>query len=371
MRKYIRLVTILLAVALSASGCSKKHEADKAETAPVAVIKGATLEVVKLAAVPDLLDVVGSVRARTSAVVSTRIPGTVSVLRVREGDRVRKGQLLAQLDAQENQATAAVATAGIDEARRGLDEAVSRKKLADTTFDRYSNLLKEQAVSRQEFDVKQSEKEVAAQGVARAESRLKQAQAGARAATTMSDYTRIISPISGIIASKQADLGASVFPGQPLMTVEDDGSFQLELALPENVANRVKPGSPLQVTLDAIGSTFAARIAEIVPTADPASRTFVAKIDLNQKGLKSGMFGRGAVSLGTSTNGITVPKKAVVERGALSMVWTLDKGNIARMRIVKVGRGTGERVEVLSGLSEGDRVVVFGAEKVTEGARVE
>ncbi|NTW98872.1 MAG: efflux RND transporter periplasmic adaptor subunit [Geobacteraceae bacterium] len=371
MRNHILLVTILMTLALSAAGCSKKHEEGKAETAPVAVIKGTSLEVVKLAAVPELLDVVGSVRARTSAVVSTRIPGSISVLRVREGDRVRKGQLLAQLDAQENQATAAVATAAVDEARRGLDEAFSRKKLADTTFDRYNNLLHEQAITRQEFDVKQTEKDVAAQGVARAESRLKQAQQGAKAATTVSDYTRIIAPISGIIASKQADLGATVFPGQPLMTIDDDGSYQLELALPENVASKVKPGTPLQVTLDAIGSTFAARIAEIVPTADPASRTFVAKIALNQKGLKSGMFGRGAVSLGTTTNGITVPKKAVIDHGALTSVWTLDKGNIARMRIVRVGRQSGERVEILSGLSDGDRVVVSGAEKVTEGARVE
>jgi RND family efflux transporter MFP subunit len=371
MRNHILLVTILLTAALSTAGCSKKHEEGKVEIAPVAVIKGASLEVVKLAAVPDLLDVVGSVRARTSALVSTRIPGSISVLRVREGDRVRKGQLLAQLDAQENQATAAVATAAIDEARRGLDEALSRKKLADTTFERYNNLLKEQAVSRQEFDVKQSEKDVAAGGAARAESRLKQAQAGAKAATTVSDYTRIIAPISGIIASKQADLGATVFPGQPLMTIEDDRSYQLELALPENVATKVKPGSPLQVTLDAIGSTFAARIAEIVPTSDPASRTFIAKIALNQKGLKSGMFGRGAVSLGTTTNGITVPKKAVIDHGALTSVWTLDKGNIARMRIVKVGRQSGERVAILSGLSDGDRVVVSGAEKVTEGSRVE
>ena len=370
MKNYRLFVTILLTAAVAA-GCSKKHEEVKAETAPVAVVKGVSLETVKSAAVPELLDVVGSVRARTSAVVSTRIPGTVSVLRVREGDRVKKGQLLAQLDAQENQATAAVATAGIDEARRGLDEALSRKKLADTTFDRYQNLLKEQAVSRQEFDVRQTEKDMAAQGVARAEARLKQAQEGAKASNTMSDYTKIIAPISGIIASKQADLGATVFPGQPLMTIEDDGSYQLELALPENVATKVKPGSPLQVTLDAIGSSFAARIAEIVPTADPGSRTFMAKIALNQKGLKSGMFGRGAISLGTTVNGITVPKKAVLDRGALTMVWTVDKDNIARMRIVKVGRETGDRVEILSGLSDGDRVVVSGAEKVTEGAKVE
>src|SRR5450830_864944 len=130
MRNYVLFATTLLTVALSAAGCSKKHEAVKAENAPVAVVKGVSLETVKIVAVPELLDVVGSVRARTSAVVSTRIPGSINVLRVREGDRVRKGQLLAQLDAQENQATAAVATAGIDVARRGLDEALSRKKLA-------------------------------------------------------------------------------------------------------------------------------------------------------------------------------------------------------------------------------------------------
>lgn len=371
MRNYLLPVTILLTVTLAAAGCSKKHDAGKAENEPVTVVKGVSLETVKLVAVPELLEVVGNVRARTSAVVSTRIPGSIVVLRVREGDRVHKGQLLAQLDARENQATAAVATAAIDEARRGLDEALSRKKLADTTFDRYNNLLKEQAVSRQEFDVKQTEKDLAAGGVARAESRVKQAQEGAKASTVMSDYTRIIAPISGIIASKQADLGATVFPGQPLMTIEDDGSYQLELALPESEANRVKPGSPLQVTLDAVGSSFTARIGEIVPTADPASRTFIAKIALNQKGLKSGMFGRGAITLGTTVNGITVPKKAVVERGAMTVVWTVDKDNSARMRIVKVGRQTGERVEILSGLSEGDRVAVAGIEKITEAAKVE
>ncbi len=369
MRNYLLLVTILLTVAHS--GCSKKHDAGKVENTPAVVVKGVSMETVKSSAMPELLDVVGSVRARTSAVVSTRIPGSISILCVREGDRVKKGQLLAQLDARENQATAAVATAAIDEARRGLDEAQSRKKLADSTFDRYNNLLKEQAVSRQEFDVKQTEKDVAAQEAARAESRLRQAQEGAKASTTMSDYTRIIAPISGIVASKQADLGATVFPGQPLMTIEDDGSYQLELALPENVAAKVKPGTALQVTLDAVGSSFAARIAEIVPTADPASRTFIAKIALNQKGLKSGMFGRGALNIGTSVNGITVPKRAVVEHGALTSVWVVDKDNIARMRIVKVGRANGERMEILAGLSDGERIVVSGAEKITEGARVE
>jgi multidrug efflux pump subunit AcrA (membrane-fusion protein) len=101
------------------------------------------------------------------------------------------------------------------------------------------------------------------------------------------------------------------------------------------------------------------------------SRTFTAKIPLKQKGLKSGMFGRGVISLGTSVNGITLPKKGVVERGALTSVWVLDKDNIARMRIVKAGKVIGERVEILAGLSEGERVIVASTEKVSEGRKVE
>jgi RND family efflux transporter MFP subunit len=359
------------ALAMALTGCSgKAHEAGNTPAAPAVVVTGITVETAKSGVVPETQEIVGTVRARTSAVVSARIPGTVSVLRVREGDRVRKGQLLAQLDAQENQATAAVATAGTDEARRGLDEAVSRKRLAETTFERYQRLFTEQAVTRQEFDVKQTERDLAAQGVARAEARLRQAQEGARAAGAMADYTRIVAPISGIITTKQADLGATVFPGQPLMTIEDEGSYQLELAVPENIAATVKAGTPVLVTLDALGNSFAAKIAEIVPSADPASRTFTAKISLGQKGLKSGMFGRGTISLGSSVSGMLLTRKAIVERGALTFVWTVDKEYIARMRLVKVGKPVGDRMEILSGLSDGEQVVVSGAEKVSEGVKV-
>lgn len=371
MINYTPLVAILLAITLVTSGCANKHESDKTEKKPAVVVKGVMLETIKSAAVAEMLDVVGTVRARTTAVVSTRIPGTVSLLKVREGDRVRKGQVLIQLDAQENQATAAVATAGIVEARRGLDESLTRKKLSDSTFERFSNLYNEQAISRQEFDIKQSERELAAQGVARAEARLKQAQEGARAAVTLADYTRIVAPISGIITGRQADLGATVFPAQPLLTIEDEGGYQLELSIPESMSVGVKPGTPVQVSLDALKVTFAAKISQIVPSADPSSRTFTAKINLSRNGLKSGMFGRGTIALGSTVNGIMVPKKAVVERGALAFVWIVDKDNIARMRLVRVGKTLGERLEVLSGLSDGERLAVSGVEKVSEGSKVE
>ena len=371
MMNYMSLVAILLAVVLTTGGCSRKHETENKESAPAVVVKGAILETVTSVSMPELLEVAGTVRARTSAIVSARIAGSVSALRVSEGDRVRKGQLLAQLDAQENQATAAAATAGIDDARRALDEGLSRKKLADVTFERYQNLFKEQAVTRQEFDGRQADKELASQGVARAEARLKQAQEGSRAASTIAGYSKVVAPISGVITSKQVDLGATVFPAQPLMTIEDEGNYQLELAIPESMAVKVKPGTLVQVVLDATNSTFAAKINEIVPSADPVSRTFIAKINLSQKGLKSGMFGRGALAMETSVKGLFVSSKAIVERGALTSVWVLDKNNVAGMRLVKPGKVVGDRIEILSGLSDGERVVVGGVEKISDGVKVE
>jgi multidrug efflux system membrane fusion protein len=357
--------------ALSLAGCGGKHGESGRKAAPPAVITGVQLESVRSTSLPETAEAVGTVRARTSAVVSARIPGTVSMLKVREGDRVRKGQILLQLDAQENAANAAAAASGSDEAQRGLEEAQSRKRLADTTLERYQKLFAEQAVTRQELDVKQTERDLASQGVARADARLRQSQGGARAAAVISGYTQVVAPISGIITSKQADLGATVFPAQPLMTIEDEGSYQLELSVPESAASGIKPGSTVQVMLDALNATFSARVAEIVPAADPASRTFIAKIPLGQKGLKSGMFGRGTMALGTSVQGLLVPRKALVERGALTSIWVVDKDSIARLRLVKTGRTVGDRVEILAGLSAGERVAVNGVEKVAEGSRVE
>ena len=334
------------------------------------VVKGVTLAEVTGTAIPETLEVVGTVRARTSAVLSSRIPGTIGLVKVREGDRVTKGQLLAQIDSTESLAGSAQAQAAVDEARQGLDEARTRKKLAEVTFERYRKLDEEQALTRQEFDIKQTERDLAGQGLARAEARLKQFQEGGRSASAVADYTKIVAPISGIITTKPADLGATVFPGQPLMTIEDEGSYQLDLAIPESLGIKVKPGTPVQVTLDSTGSSFAAKIAEVVPTADPASRTFTAKVNFTVSGLKSGAFGRATLAMGTAA-GILAPKSALFERGALTAVWVVDAGKVARMRLVKPGRTLGDKVEILSGLSAGEKVVVGGVEKISDGAKVE
>ena len=165
MNKLTSATVWLLVLMLSGlSGCSEPVQKgmEKKENAPP--IKGLTLAKVMESDLPDQLEVVGTVKARSSAVVAARIAGVVTSLAVKEGDRVARGKLLLTLAADESAAGAAAATAAVQEARQGVDEALARQKLADTTFERFQRLYNEQAVTRQEMDMRQTDKELAARG---------------------------------------------------------------------------------------------------------------------------------------------------------------------------------------------------------------
>ncbi|HBG07033.1 MAG: efflux transporter periplasmic adaptor subunit [Geobacteraceae bacterium GWC2_58_44] len=365
MRSY-RAAAIALLIA-SSFGCGKKAE-PVAQSAPVVVVQGATVAAVAAQAIPEIQEAVGTVRARNSAVISARLAGSVSRVHVREGDRVARGELLVAIDAAESGAAAAGALSGVEEAARALEEARSRKRLADATFERYRRLFDEQAVTRQEFEVRQMEQEVAGEGVARAGARLSQARQGAAAAGTVAGYGRVTSPISGVVLAKQVEAGQTVFPGTPLVTIEGDDGFRLEVAAPEGLLGKVKPGDQVGIAVE--GAPVAGRVSEVVPMVDPVSRTFTVKIDLPARGLRSGSYGKALFKSG-ARQGIAVPLAAIVERGALTSVWVVSREGIARLRLVKLGQAVDRRVEILSGLSAGERVVIAGAERVTDGAKVE
>ena len=278
--------------------------------------------------------------------------------------------ILLAIEATEQSATAAAARAGVEEAGRGLDEARSRRALAETTYSRFSTLYREEAATKQELDIRKADRDVALQAVARAEARLEQARQGSRAAGTVAGYGRVAAPLAGVVTAKSVATGMTVFPGMPLLTIEEDGGYRLEAMVPESVLKGVRLGQEVGVTIDGATVQEKGRVAEIVPAADPATRTFTVKIDLAGKGLKSGMFGRAGFTT-ASRPGLLVPKGAVVERGALTSLWVLDREHVARLRLVKLGKEQEGAVEVASGLSPGESVVVGGTQKVTEGVRVE
>jgi len=347
-------VSILAAALLAGlAGCSDTVQEGKGEHP---VVKGLTLERVVVVSAPEQFAVTGTVRAKNSAQLSARISGTVSAIHVKAGDRVRRGALLLTLEAIESTAAAAGAA-------HAVDEALARKKLADVTFERFARLYEEQAVTRQELDTRRAERDMADRGLARA-------REAARAAGAVAGYARVTSPVSGIVTSKSVDLGATVFPGMPLITIEEEGRYRLEVAVPESLLGKVKMGRVVPVSLDDGTVTLSGTVVEIVPRVDPFSRTFIVKLDIPSTGLRSGRFGRAMFPVG-ERRGILVPKPALFERGELTSVWVVDGNNLVRMRLVKPGASYGNRVEILAGLGEGEMIVVGGVEKVVDGARIE
>lgn len=340
-------------LAVMAGGCS--DSAREQQTAP-ARVTGLSVERVVLASVPELFEVTGTVKAKNSAQLAARLSATVSDVQVREGDQVRRGALLVTLAALES-------AAGASGAAHAVEEALARKRLADATYERFARLFQEQAVTRQELDTYRAERDMAEQSLARA-------REAARAAAAVAGYTRITAPLDGVVSARMVDPGSTVFPGMPLLTVEEGGTYRLELAVPESLRGKVALGEALPVFLDGDRRTVTGMVAEIVPTVDPVSRTFTLKLDLPAKGLRSGQFGRAQLRIGEA-QGLLAPQKAVLERGQLTFVWVVDNGNIARMRLVKPGTVVDGRVEILAGLSAGERIVVGGMERVVDGARVE
>jgi RND family efflux transporter MFP subunit len=344
------LAAVLLAILAGCSDTVKKGQGEHP------VVKGVTLERVEVVSVPERFAASGTVRAKNSAQLAARISGTVTAIQAKPGDRVTRGALLLTLEAVES-------TAGAAGAVHAVEEALARKKLADVTFDRFARLYDEQAVTRQELDTRRAERDVADRGLARA-------REAARAAGAVAGYTRIASPVTGIVTSKSVELGATVFPGMPLMTVEEEGGYRLEVTAPESLLGKVQAGQAVPVSFDGLKENVSGRVVEIVPRVDPLSRTFLVKLDIPSTGLRSGSFGRAMFPTGTR-RGILVPKSALRERGELTSVWVVDGSSIARMRLVKPGEPRGDRVEILAGLGGGERIVVGGVEKVVDGARVQ
>lgn len=364
MRGY-RAAAIALSIAMLA-GCGKKEEHPAAK-APV-VVQGATVATVAAEELAEIQEAVGTVRARTSAPISARLAGSVTGVYVSEGDRVEKGGLLVTIEAVESGARAAQAVAGVEEASRALAEARSRKDLAEVTFGRYSRLFEDQAVTRQEYDTRKAEREVAAQGVARSQARLAQARQAAKAAGAVAGYGRVTAPIPGVVVAKSVEAGQTVFPGTPLLTVEGDRGFRLEVAAPEGLFGKVKAGDRVGISVE--GAPATGTVSEVVPLVESSTRTFTVKIDLPSRGLRSGAYGKAFFEAG-STKGVALPARAVVRRGSLTSVWVVSPEGTARLRLIKLGRSLDGRVEVLSGLHPGERVVVAGMEQMVDGAKVQ
>lgn len=331
----------------------------------------ATLEIVKLQPVTDYYEAVGTVRPRTETRVEAQVTAKVREVLVTAGDRVRKGDDLIILDSREltsrrDQAAKALdsATAQQEQARRNIDAAKASFDKADSQYRRIKSLYNQKAVAQSELDQAeasylQTEAALsqARQGLSAAEAAVGQAQKFLEQSQIGLDYAVIKALSDAEVAQRLVEPGDLAFPGKSLLLLQAGDSLRLEAFVPEGLISRVRPGGEMDVVIPALGARVAGVVEEVVPSADPRTRTFLVKVGLPAApGMYPGMFGRLLAPMG-ERQVILVPQDAVRRVGQLETVWVNEEGAL-RSVYVKTGIERGDMVEILSGVKDGDEIAV-------------
>jgi|GEM_PF-320426 len=378
-------------------------------------------------ATTGLLELSGTLHPLEQAVLSTRVTGRITRLSLETGDRVQKGQAVATIDvvdmtAQANQARSGViqAQSGVAQAKSGLlqaraersrtqamlsqleaqrIEAQAAQNLAQIDQRRMAKLQAAGAISQERLDQANSALAQTTAKVAQVDAGIEQAQAGidqAQAAIGQSQatvdrsqaivhqaesgvtaasagvsYGTVLAPFNGVVVQKLAYVGEMAAPGTALLKIENPDQLQLEIAVPEENLRFVQVGQSVPVRFDAVNQTLDATIQQIVPTADPTTRSFLVKIPLRNSGkLIAGMFGRIALPIGEKQTVLSIPAAALIQRGQLQGVYVAVANGaqpIAVLRWVKTGKSQNGQVEIVSGLMAGDRIITTNINQLSDG----
>jgi RND family efflux transporter MFP subunit len=356
-------------VTLTFVGCSSEQQT--ASTAPETVSNVSTVSA-QSANIPDVVEAVGTLRAAETSQLAAQMMGNIVEIGVREGDRVQRGQVLAVIDDAQPRASLDRATAADLAAQQEIAASESDFTLAEATFKRYQMLFEKKSVSPQEFDeikaryqAAQARREMARAGQAQAKAALQQAR-------TALSYTHIVAPFDGLVTEKKADVGTLASPGMPIFTVEDLHRYRLEATVNETDLRYVRQGQQAPVLIDALGDReLKGRVVEIVPAADPASRSFLVKVELpSDPALRSGLFGSAQFARGERT-ALLIPRTAVVERGQLQGIYVVDQNKIAGLRYITLGKPSATQIEVLAGLQAGETLIADPDNRELGGKKIE
>jgi membrane fusion protein (multidrug efflux system) len=306
----------------------------------------APVEVAKVGTepMPQAITTVGSLRSDESVTIRPEVAGRIASIGFREGQQVRKGDVLVKLDASINEAE-------VQQARANL-------KLARSKYERAVDLAKSNFISGQARD--------------EAENNLRVAEAALALVEAKHAKTEIRAPFSGVIGLRAVSVGDYVKEAQDLVNLESIDLLKVDFRLPEVYLREVQSGQPLQITLDALpGKTFEGRVLAVNPLVDAAGRAVVvrAQVRNSDASLRPGMFAR--VRLITSDQGdaVVVPEQALVPLGTEQFVFKVVDGKAVRAK-VEVGQRRGGKVEVRTGVAAGDIIVTAGQVRLRDGVPV-
>ncbi len=330
---------LLVAGVVALAGCKGGDEGKPAPQLPTVQVG---VQEVANESVRSQIEVVGTVQAVEHASIASRVSGQIVDLPVVLGSQVQKGDLLVKISAEETSAQLLQAKARLEQARRNLAREERLQRQGASTIETVKSLREQARIAKASYD------EVKA----------------------MLEYATITSPFSGTVTRKIASVGDLASPGVALLELENAKILQVVAQVPESLVLNLHKGDILPVSIPAVGVTVSGEVAEVAPSADPSSRTALVKINITAGAdLRSGQFARVTLS-GSGGKSLTISDKAVLSYGQMERVFLVED-NKARLRLVRTGARYDGQVEILAGLTPGDRVVVKGAEKLQDGQPVE
>jgi len=329
-------------------------------------------DTVSRGSINESVTLTGSLKAKEQVDVMPRLTGRITRISVDTGHAVQQGALIAVIEDDEMAQQVERAKASINVAQATVTQREAELKQTKAALDRNRHLLDTGLLSRQEFETIETRHTVAQSQLELARAQLRQSEAELRELNIRLDQTRIYSPLTGYVAERQVDVGALVNPSTPIVTVVNTNTMVIQANAPERDIARIKPGSPAVITFDSLpGQQYEGRVLRISPLLDPQTRNGIVEIEIPNRGgvLKGEMFARAELNLGTTHESALVPRDALVYRGDQPGVYLIEN-ETARFRPVETGLTQGDRVEVLSGLKEGELVITGGANLIKEGDRV-
>jgi RND family efflux transporter MFP subunit len=342
--RFILPIALIVLMMLWLTGAFRKGRIEPGKLeARVRTAAGVAASTVSLARVPIVSEAVGTIQPEYKMTISSRVSANIVEMRVRAGQRVQEGDLLARLDCRD-------LSARVAQARETVSRALAIRDLAASDYRRDKPLMEKAVIPRSELD--QTDMRLRT-----AEADVQHAREALREAEVSQSYTEIRSPATGIVIDKLADVGDLAAPGKVILTMYEESRLWLEANVREREASLLRIGAAYGVRIEATGEMMKGKLVEIVPSADPSSRTVTARIALPRtEGLYPGMFGRLSIPV-RETQALLIPESAIIRIGQLTMVDVISENRIKR-RAVQVGDPVGERVEVLSGISAGERVAL-------------
>lgn len=285
----------------------------------------------------------GEVRARHETTPGFRIGGKVTERLVDVGARVKPGQALARLDPAD--------------ARLAAAQAEANAALAEAELKRAEELKGRNFVSQAALDAK-----VTAAKAASAQAQLARNQAA---------YTTLYADQNGIVAAVLVEPGQVVAAGQPVFRLAREGEWEVAIALPETELGSVRVGAPATVRLWADGRTLSGRVREIAPLADPATRTFAARVSLPAVKAPLALGMTATVDFPSKAGaGLVVPQSAIFQQGGQPAVWVIGNDGAVGLRPVRVDRYADDGAVIGAGLEAGETIVAAGASRLTPGEKV-